>query len=134
MLFANVFLWPDPISLVADVVGIIGTPTLAVATWNLYREYRKSREPKNVSQDCLEFSEDGVGINLVPLEGVAAFPRPGDIVYLPGETVEGKNYGGGQYEVETVSFSFHEAPEINQPCPAVPAKVIATVRKRPRSR
>jgi hypothetical protein len=124
------FPWPDPISFVADVVTVIGIPVLAVATWQLYRGYLKAREVKNVSQDCLEFAERGVGINLVPLERIAAFPRPGDIVYLPGETVEGKNYGGGEYEVEEVSFSFHEAPEINQPCPAIPSKVIASVRKR----
>jgi hypothetical protein len=134
MLLVVGFQWPDPISFVADVVGIIGIPTLAVGTWNLYREYRKSLEPKNVSQDCLEFVEGGVGINLIPLETVAAFPRAGDIVYLPGATIKGKNYGGGQYEVEAVSFSFHEAPEIDHPCPAVPAKVIASVRKRAKQR
>jgi hypothetical protein len=125
-----VFIWPDPISFVADVVAIIGIPALAAATWKLYRAYLKGREIKNVSQDCLEFSEQGVGINLVLLERVAAFPRPGDIVLLPGETVDGKNYGGGEYEVERVAFSFHEAPEIDQPCPAIPSKVIASVRKR----
>lgn len=89
---------------------------------------------KNVSQDCLEFTDpyERVGINLVPLERVAALPRPGDRVFLPGETHDGKNFGGGEYEVERVSFSYHEAPEVDQPCPAVPSKVIAYVRKRPR--
>ena len=125
-----VFMWLDPISFVADVVAIIGIPVLGVATWKLYRAYVKGRETKNVSQVCLEFSEKGIGINLVPLERVAAFPRPGDIVLLPGETFEGKNYGGGEYEVERVAFSFHEAREINLPCPAIPSKVIASVRKR----
>lgn len=124
------FAWPDPISLVADIVTIIGIPVLAVTTGKLYQEYSKSREIKNVSQDCLEFNEKGTGINLVPLDRVAAFPRPGDIVFLPGETHEGKNYGGGEYEVERVAFTFNEAPEINQPCPAVPSKVVASVRKR----
>lgn len=124
------FALPDPISLVADIVTIIGIPVLAVTTGKLYQEYSKSREIKNVSQDCLEFNEKGTGINLVPLERVAAFPRPGDIVFLPGETHEGKNYGGGEYEVERVAFTFNEAPEIDQPCPAVPSKVVASVRKR----
>lgn len=124
------FAWPDPISLVADIVTIIGIPVLAVTTGKLYQEYSKSREIKNVSQDCLEFNEKGTGINLVPLDRVAAFPRAGDIVFLPGETHEGKNYGGGEYEVERVAFTFNEAPEIDQPCPAVPSKVVASVRKR----
>jgi hypothetical protein len=125
-----VFTWPDPISLVADILTIVGIPVLAVTTGRLYQEYSKSREAKNVSQDCLEFNEKGTGINLVPLETVAAFPRPGDIVFLPGEMHEGKNYGGGEYEVEKVAFTFNEAPEIDQPCPAVPSKVVAYVRKR----
>ena len=123
-------MWPDPVSFVADVVSIVGIPVLVVTTYKLYREYLKSREIKNVSQDCLEFNEQKVGINLVPMEKVAAFPRPGDIVFLPGETHEGRNYGGGEYEVERVAFTFHEAPEIDQPCPAVPSKVIAYVRRR----
>ena len=125
-----VFMWPDPISFVADVVAIIGIPALAVATWRLYKAFVKGTKTKNVRQDCLEFSEQGIGINLVPLEKVTAFPRPGDIVLLPGETFEGKNYGGGEYEVERVAFSFREAREVNQPCPAIPTKVIASVRKR----
>jgi hypothetical protein len=125
-----VFTWPDPISLVADIVTIIGIPVLVVTTDRLYREYSKSRAVKHVSQDCLEFNENKTGINLVPLERVAAFPRPGDIVFLPGETHEGKNYGGGEYEVEKVAFTFNEAPEIDQPSPAVPSKVVAYVRKR----
>src|ERR1700730_5644773 len=103
-----VFMWLDPISFVADVVAIIGIPVLGVATWKLYRAYVKGRETKNVSQVCLEFSEKGIGINLVPLERVAAFPRPGDIVLLPGETFEGKNYGGGERSCGGVAFSFHE--------------------------
>jgi hypothetical protein len=122
--------WPDPISFVADIVAIFGIPALLVTTRQLYREYLRSRKVKNVSQDCLEFTENKTGINLVPLEKVAAFPRPGDIVFLPGETHQGKNYGGGQYEVERLAFSFHEAPGIDQPCPAIPAKVVAYVRKR----
>ena len=122
--------WPDPLSLIADVVTIVGIPILVVTSYRLYREYAKSLEVKNVSQDCLEFNEKGTGINLVPLERVVAFPRPGDMVFLPGETHEGKNYGGGEYEVEKVAFTFHEAPEIDQPCPAVPSKVVAYVRKR----
>lgn len=105
------FTWPDPISLVADVVTIVGIPVLAVTTYRLYREYAKGREVKNVSQDCLESNENKTGINLVPLKKVAALPRPRDIVFLPGEPHEGKNYGSGEYEVERVAFAFNVAQE-----------------------
>jgi hypothetical protein len=134
---------PDPISLVADAITIVGLPTLVWGTLRLWRDLRKERAQaaerraeeerrEIVSVGCLEFHDGRAGINLIPLEKVAAFPRPGDIVFLPGETRDGRNWGGGTYEVESVSFSFLEAPEIRQPCPAVPSKVIAYVRERRR--
>jgi hypothetical protein len=132
------FQWPDPISLAADVVTFVGVPVLGWTMYKIWAELRRERAErkafKSVSQDCLEFSDDQVGINLVPFERVAAFPRPGDIVILPGETRDGVNLGAGVYEVDRVSFTFLEAPEIDQPCPAVPSKVIAHVRKRVRPR
>ncbi len=127
--------WLDVVGHVADVVTILGVPLLAAGTWQLVRETRRERAERKalkiVSQDCLEFYDprQKVGVNLVPLERVLAFPRPGDRVLLPGETREGKNLGGGQYEVESITFTFFEAPEVDQPCPAVPSKVIARVRK-----
>jgi len=129
------FPWSDPIvGLVADVVTILGFPLLTAGTWQLAREFRKDRAARRkiegVSQGCLEFSDEQGGINLVPLERVAAFPRPGDIVFLPGETLGGENRGKGDYEVESVRFIFMEAPEIDRPSPAVPSKVIARVRER----
>jgi hypothetical protein len=139
------FMWPDPISIVADAVTIVGLPTLAWSTFRLWSDFRKEKAEavlrraeeerrEIVSVGCLQFvdEDEGVGINVIPFERVAAFPRPGDVVFLPGETREGKNYGGGVYEVERVSASFLEAPEIDQPCPAVSSKVIAHVRKRVR--
>jgi hypothetical protein len=125
------FTWPDPISLAADVVTFVGVPTIAFSLYQLWQEFRRAREPKGVSQDCLEFydSREKVGVNLVPLKTVSAFPRVGDHVFLPGETQAGENYGGGKYEVESIAFTFHEAPELDQPCPAVPSKVVAYVRK-----
>jgi hypothetical protein len=122
--------WLEWLRFIADIITIVGLPVLAAGTWQLYVAYRKDRIPKNVSEGCLEFSEGRTGINLVPLDAVKIFPRPGDVVFLPGETVEDKNYGGGEYIVETISFSFHEAREVDQPCPAIPSKVVASVKKR----
>jgi hypothetical protein len=127
-----IYLW---LGRLADVVAIFGIPVLVWTTIQLVREIRRERAErkvlKSVSEDCLEFNDPHhrVGVNLVPLERVVAFPRPGDRVLLPGETHEGKNYGGGEYEVESIAFIFSEAPEVDQPCPAVPSKVIAHVRK-----
>jgi hypothetical protein len=127
------FTWPDPISFVADIVAIIGIPTLAVSTINLYREAKKAREPQTVSYGCLEFDDvdERCGINLVPLEMVTAIPRVGDQVFLPGETHDSKAYGLGYYEVLKVEFGYSEAPEIDQPCPARPAKIVVQARKLP---
>jgi hypothetical protein len=125
------FLWPDPISLVADIIAIVGIPTLAVSTTKLYKDAKKAREPQSVSHGCLEFSyvDQKCGINLVPLTEVTAIPRAGDRVFLPGETRNGKNLGGGLYEVEDVAFSYLEAPdEVDQPCPALPSKIMVRVR------
>ena len=124
--------WPDPISFVADIIAIIGIPTLRVAIRNLYKDVKKAREPQTVSHGCLEFADadDKTGINLVPLTEVAAIPRHGDTVLLPGEYVDHKNYDGGVYKVESVVFSYlHADPkEVNQPCPALPSKITINVR------
>jgi hypothetical protein len=137
------FQWPDPISFVADAATIVGLPTLAWSTLRLWSDFRKEKAEtaqrrveeerrETVSVGCLEFldEDDRVGINLIPFERVAAFPRPGDVVFLPGETRDGKNYGGGYFEVVKVSLTFLEASEIDEPCPAVSSKVIAHVRRR----
>ncbi len=126
------FSWPDPISLIADVVTLIGVPTLAYSTWNLYKQAKKAREPQSVSHGCLEFAyaDERCGINLVPLEAITAIPRAGDRVFLPGETRNFENRGGGYYEVVSVDFSYLEAPEeVDQPCPALPSKIIVKVRR-----
>jgi hypothetical protein len=129
------FQWPDPISLIADVISIFGIPTLAVSTLSLYQDVKKAREPQAVSHGCLEFYDANrkVGVNLVPLEEISAIPRAGDIVLLPGMTDRAdhwKNYGGGNYKVLSVEFSYLEAQdEVDQPCPALPSKIIAVVSK-----
>jgi len=134
------FQWPDPISLVADAVTIVGLPTLVWSTLRLLSDFKKERAQaflqraeeerrETVSVGCLEFSIGRTAINLVPLDKITVFPRPGDIVFLPGERDGVRNLGSGSYEVEKVSFTFLEAPEIDQPCPAVPSKVIAQVKR-----
>ena len=131
--------WPDPIvGRVADLVTILGVPVLAYGTWQLFREIRQERaarkEVKSVSHGCLEFNDldAGVGVNLVPLEAITGVPRPGDLVFLPGERHDGVTYGVGEYEVQRVAFSYYEAPEVDQPCPATPSKVIVYVKRRNR--
>jgi hypothetical protein len=123
------------LNLIADIVTIIGVPVLVVTTRKLYREHQRDRAErrtiKGVSEDCLEFydRQENVAVNLIPLETIRVLPRPGDFVFLPGEAREGVNLGAAEYEVEKVSFNFREAPEVDQPCPAAPAKVVAYVRR-----
>lgn len=125
--------WRDLLSLISDIVGLLGIPVLIATTWTLFREIRKERAERKalkiVSEGCLEFldSEHKIGINLVPMERVPIMPRPGDSVYLPGE---GPEYGAGGYEVDRVTFFFSEALDVNQPSPAALSKVTAFVRKR----
>ena len=123
------------LNLIADIVTIIGVPVLVVSVCKLYREHQKERAERGtirgVSEDCLEFydRQEKVAINLIPLETIRILPRVGDFVFLPGETRDGVNVSAAEYEVEKVSFNFREAPEVDQPCPAAPAKVIVYVRR-----
>jgi hypothetical protein len=123
--------WPDPVSLIADVITIFGIPVLAASTVSLVREAKKAREIQNVSHGCLEFYDVELkcAINLVPLKEITAVPRPGDDVSLPGEKHDSKRYGAGSYKVLKVDFTYLEAPEIDQPCPALPAKIIVYVQE-----
>src|SRR5690348_11854371 len=86
---------------------------------------------KGVSEDCLEFYDRqvNVAVNLISLGTTWVLPRPGDFVFLPEETRDGVDLGAAEYEVEKVSSNFREAPEVDQPCPAVPAKVVVYVRR-----
>jgi hypothetical protein len=123
------------LNLIAEIVTIIGVPVLVVSMFKLYREYQRDRAGRRtiqgVREDCVEFydRQENVVVNLIPSEMIRVLPRPGDFVFLPGETREGVNLAAAEYEVEKVSFDFREAPEVDQPCPAAPAKVVAYVRR-----
>jgi hypothetical protein len=127
------FQWPDPISCIADLVTLVGIPTLAYSTRKLYRDAKKARVPQSVSHECLEFYDvdDKVGVNLVPLTEITAIPRPGDTVLLPGETHGFENWGGGSYKVQSVVFIYIEDydGEVDQPCAALTSKISVSVQK-----
>jgi hypothetical protein len=141
--------WPDPIiGRIADVVTIVGLPTLGWSTLRLWFDFREERTEaverraederrRTVSVGCLDFEDTrgDVGINLVPFEKLTALPRPGDFVTLPGQGYHGTRGGAGEYEVERVSFEYFQyAPEISgQPCPAVPSKIIVYVHRQERT-
>jgi hypothetical protein len=147
------FAWPDPISLVADVITFIGVPTLAWSLFELWQDRKRVRDEELkarqmaeeierrihtqrraiLNQGCVDFADtrQGVTVNLVPFEKLVALPRPGDFVMLPGETRNGQNVGAGEYEVERVSLNFEQAPEITgRLFPAVPSKIMVYVRKK----
>ena len=125
------FSWPDPISLVADVVTFIGIPVLVYSTWSLYRQFEKDRQPKGVSEDCVSFYDvdDKCAINLAPFKHLAVIPRAGDYVYLPGETDAERNYGSGKYEVVAVQFHYREDSKVHPFIPATTSAIEIMVRK-----
>jgi hypothetical protein len=67
---------------------LVGLPTLIgtyYQSWKTRHEAKQAREGLSYSENCLEFLlEDGTTINLVPLETLHTLPKPGDIVFLPG--------------------------------------------------
>ena len=127
------FTWPDPISLAADVVTFVGIPVLVVTTLKFYREYRNEaaerKAIKGVTEDHLEFydTRNKAVVDIVPLDRMAAFPRAGDVVFLPNVVYDGRIVAGGSYEVERLNFTFcRPEPETDEPRLL---KVIALVHK-----
>jgi hypothetical protein len=140
--------WPDPISLGADIFTLLGVPTLTWSTWRLWRDFKKEKREETQRraeeaqrkfeaefglrryQESVQFYDtyERAGINVVPFEKAWPLPRPGDSVYLPGETHNGQR----EYEVEKVSFIFEEAPEIDQPRPAILSKIQVQVHRKER--
>ena len=64
------FTWPDPISLIADIVTIVAVPTLGVATWNLYKQVKDSRKSRGVTEESVTFYDvtKKTGVNIVLLK------------------------------------------------------------------
>ncbi len=125
------FTWPDPISFAADMVTFIGIPALALSTWGLFRQLKKDRRQRGVSEDCVSFCDVDAkcAINLVPFKQLAIIPRAGDHVYLPGETDKERNYGGGKYKVVAVQFHYREDSEAHPFIPAATSAIEIMVRR-----
>jgi hypothetical protein len=119
--------WLDCFSLVADVVTVVGIPSLLYANRQLWKQYQESHRARIVSENCLEFLAPGRAINLVPLETLSVLPRVGEIVDLPAET--GAESEIGSYRVERIDHVFVRSSEdqMRQPVQAVLGKVIARV-------
>jgi hypothetical protein len=121
---------PDPISLIADIVTLVGVPTLAVSTWKLYQAKKEERKPKGVSQGCVSFYDvdQKMNINLIPFEHLIALPRIGDQITLPGETDNGKSYGDGVYKVQGIEIHYIERPDLPRPASAATSVITVNVR------
>jgi len=125
------FTWPDPISLIADIVTFCCVPTLTIATIALWKQVKEAREIKIVSSKCVEFYDVDarIAVNLVPFENITTLPRVGDEVYLPGETYDNEHHVNGLYKVLKIMFIYDEAPKSDQPCAAVPAKICIDIQR-----
>ncbi len=68
---------------------VLGVPTAVGAyyqSWKTRQESRLARQGLVFSENCLEFVlDDGMTVNVVPLETLHSLPKPGDIVLLPGQ-------------------------------------------------
>lgn len=90
---------------------LVGLPTIFAAyyqSWKARQEARVARETALYSMNCLEFVvEDGTCINLVPLETLHSLPKPGDIVLLPGDGMDGEDaLAPGAYRIERVEHIY----------------------------
>lgn len=125
------FAWPDPISLLADAVTIIGIPLLAWGTRNLYHEFKEARQPKGVGEDCLMFFDSNAKfiVNNVPYKDFQAVPRVGDLLDLPGTTDGDRSFGTGKYLVMSVEFYYREDRISGRQASAMPTGIHVEVKK-----
>ena len=67
---------------------VIGLPTLIgtyYVSWKARQESKEARQGLVFSDKCLEFiTDDGISVNVIPLQTLHSLPKPGDIVLLPG--------------------------------------------------
>lgn len=90
---------------------VVGLPFLIAAyyqTWRTRQEARLVREGMVHNRHCLEFvAEDGICVNLVPLETLHSLPKPGDVVLLPGDGIgTGGGIDPGAYRIDRVEHIY----------------------------
>lgn len=99
------------LSFYANIAGfVLGLPTLLATYYESFkarREAKQARKEALHSLHCLEFvSANGACINLVPLETLHSLPKPGDVVFLPGDGVRVNENQTGAYIVESVEHIY----------------------------
>jgi hypothetical protein len=99
------------LSFCANIAGFaLGLPTLLATYYESFkarREASQARKEALHSLDCLEFvSANGECINLVPLERLHSLPKPGDVVFLPGEGVRAQENPTGAYVVKSIEHIY----------------------------
>ncbi len=119
--------WLDCLSLVADIVALVGIPSCWIQNRQLLKQYQEAHKTKIVSENCLEFLAPGRAVNLVPLDNLVTLPRVGETVYLPAEP--GAESERGLYRIESLDHFFVRPTEgeMTQPVQAVLGKVVARV-------
>jgi hypothetical protein len=100
------------LSYIANILAFFVALPITAATWyqalRARQELRRVRETVIHSENCLEFVDpDGTRVNLIPLETLRALPRPGDVVFLPGDGVGGDQaICTGAWRVERVEHIY----------------------------
>ncbi len=128
-----VFIEISHITAYTSLIGfIIGLPTVVATYYQSFKARQEAREARDGvhSRDCLEFViEDGSAINLIPLETLHTFPKPGDIVMLPGDGIGGAaKFAPGAYRVERVEHIYAPVDvRPSRPREALLTKVVALV-------
>jgi len=127
--------WPDPLSIAADLITVLGIPVLAVTLWKLWHGFQKLRRRRSVSQDCVEFCLEKKTLALASLEGTHV-PHLGEVILLPPSEMQPRLSESCCYEVEKVIYLYGrpdrlESAETNQPISATLHKAIVHLRAIP---